>query len=117
MSAWLTAILTKLAASLAHDLLEAAGRRVKRAFQTKEQQKALAHCLQAALGALIEEGFRGEGEPDRAHVQDVLERFAAEEQAQDELLNLWTLSCRSGPRLSIPPHCVPNSSGSTIPPR
>lgn len=96
MSTWLTAILTRLGASLARDLLRAAGRRVKNAFQTAEEKAALAHCLEAALGALVEQGLTGDPETARAHVQDVLEKFAAEEAVQDELLDLLDAFVSSG---------------------
>ena len=103
-STWLATVASRIAASLATKVLGASARRVQKAFADSEKQKAFAQCLAAGLETLIEQGYTGDVDEHRAHIDHVLTTFAAEEEAQDVFAELLAAVLASG---ATPPDPVP----------
>lgn len=80
-----SAFLSKVGTSLATGIVKQAGARFAKKLRKTETQQALERCGQAAVEALVEEGFPSGTEIPREHLEDVLGQFAGDEAVHDIL--------------------------------
>lgn len=78
-------VLSTVGTSLATGIVEEAGARLARKLRKPETAKALERCGQAAVEALVEEGFPEGTEIPRDHLEGVLGEFAEDEVVHDVL--------------------------------
>jgi formylglycine-generating enzyme required for sulfatase activity len=74
-----SAFLSKVGTSLASGIAKKAGGQLARKLRTSEREKALKRCAQAAVEALVEEGFPGGTNTPRDHLESVLGQFGEDE--------------------------------------
>ena len=80
--------LTNLAASLAYDLLKAAGARIRTMARGAPAQQALHCCYQSAFEAMLSQITADLDTDHQALVKDILRRFVAQPQVAETLLDL-----------------------------